>query len=208
MRSKSGLAKSIALDLITNEGLGTLFINVSFNGLLWGWVNYYSRSSLGVSQPLFTVFSGGESTTIHGLLWGWVNYYSRSSLGVSQPLFTVFSGGESTTFHGLLWGWVNYFSRSSLGVSKLLFTVFSGGESTTFHGLLWGSVNYFSPVFRIQISIGFGRLDPDLGGQKWPELEISFFFQFFEMLDVPFLRAEGFSCLLDVLYGGLGISKF
>ncbi len=36
VRSKSGLAKSIALDLITNEGLGTLFINVSFNGLLWG----------------------------------------------------------------------------------------------------------------------------------------------------------------------------
>ncbi len=115
---------------------------------------------------------------------------------------------RSTAFHGLLWGWVHYFSRSSMGVSQLLFTVFSGGESTTFHGPLWGSVNYFSLAFRIQISIDFGRLDPELGGQKWPELEISFFFLFFEMLDVPFLRAEGFSCLLDVLYGGLGISKF
>ncbi len=31
-------------------------------------------------------------------------------------------------------------------------------------------------------------------------------FHFFEVLDV-FLRVEGFSCSLDVLYGGLGISK-
>jgi hypothetical protein len=29
----------------------------------------------------------------------------------------------------------------------------------------------------------------------------------FEVLDVPLLRAEGFSCSLDVLYGGLGISR-
>jgi hypothetical protein len=32
-------------------------------------------------------------------------------------------------------------------------------------------------------------------------------FSCFEVLDVLFLRAEGFSCSLGVLYGGLGISK-
>jgi hypothetical protein len=31
-----GLFKAVGVDLVTKEGLGTLFINVSFNGLLWG----------------------------------------------------------------------------------------------------------------------------------------------------------------------------
>ncbi len=41
-----------------------------------------------------------------------------------------------------------------------------------------------------------GSLDPypDPGGQKWTR-------------KIEILRAEGFSCGLDVLYGGLGISK-
>ncbi len=44
-----------------------------------------------------------------------------------------------------------------------------------------------------------GLLDPDPGTPKE--------FSCFEVLDVLFLRAEGFSCSLDVLYEGLGRSK-
>jgi hypothetical protein len=43
-----------------------------------------------------------------------------------------------------------------------------------------------------------------LGCSVWdPDPEISCF----EVVDVLFFRAEGFSCSLDGLYGGLGMSK-
>ena len=35
-KDMGGLGKSIKVDLILREGLGTPFINVSFSGLLWG----------------------------------------------------------------------------------------------------------------------------------------------------------------------------
>lgn len=37
LRNQGSFAKSVASDIISREGLGTLFINVSFNGLLWGY---------------------------------------------------------------------------------------------------------------------------------------------------------------------------
>jgi len=36
-KDKSGYGKNAAVELITNEGRGTPFINVSFSGLLWGY---------------------------------------------------------------------------------------------------------------------------------------------------------------------------
>jgi hypothetical protein len=55
--------------------------------------------------------------------------------------------------------------------------------------------------------------DPDLDW-IWTQEDINthknlkkLIISFFEVLGVLFLRAEGFSCVLDVLYGGLGINK-
>jgi hypothetical protein len=59
----------------------------------------------------------------------------------------------------------------------------------------------FEPVFRIRIHIYFSRLDPVPEGkndkndpQKWKKVK-------------EFSRAEGFSCSLDVLCGGIGTIK-
>jgi hypothetical protein len=59
---------------------------------------------------------------------------------------------------------------------------------------------------RIRIQIA----DPGPRGQKWPtKIEKSTEFLCFEVLDVgSLLRAEGFSCSMGVLNGGLGISKW
>ncbi len=60
-----------------------------------------------------------------------------------------------------------------------------------------------------RIGSGFNRVrdsDPDPGGQKWPtkiEKKIEKFM--FWSVGWPLLRAEGFFCNLNVLYGGLGI---
>jgi hypothetical protein len=46
------------------------------------------------------------------------------------------------------------------------------------------------------------------GPQKWPtKIEKNTEFSCFESAGGSLLRAEGFSCSLGVLYGGLGISK-
>ncbi len=52
--------------------------------------------------------------------------------------------------------------------------------------------------------------DPDQGGQKWPrKVENCFFRNFmFWSAECSLLRAEGFFCNLDILYGGLGIVVF
>jgi hypothetical protein len=52
----------------------------------------------------------------------------------------------------------------------------------------------------IRIQIQEGKNDP----QKYKKIKR---FSCFEVLDVLFLRAEGFFCVLDVLYRGLGIGK-
>ncbi len=64
-------------------------------------------------------------------------------------------------------------------------------------------------MFRIRIRIDSSRLvqdpqrdaDPDPGGQNNPQISC------FEVQDGCFLlEAEGFSCSLDVLYGGLEVN--
>ncbi len=57
------------------------------------------------------------------------------------------------------------------------------------------------------IRIDFGRIDPDPGWQKWPTKidERVKIFHFWS--GECSLRAEGFTCSLDVRHGGLGISK-
>jgi hypothetical protein len=62
-------------------------------------------------------------------------------------------------------------------------------------------------MLRIRIRIDFVRLDSDQGGQKSPTKtekseEISCF------VWCSLLSAAGFSCSLDVLYGGFGITKY
>jgi hypothetical protein len=63
--------------------------------------------------------------------------------------------------------------------------------------------------FRIRIRIDFGRLDPDPdpGGQKRPiKLRKVTKLHIF-CAGCSLLRGEGFCSSLDVLYGGLGITK-
>ncbi len=49
-------------------------------------------------------------------------------------------------------------------------------------------------------------VDPDLGGKKITRIKYNFFRNFtFRNAGCSILRAEGFFCNLDVLYGGLGI---
>ncbi len=60
----------------------------------------------------------------------------------------------------------------------------------------------------IRIRIEIADPDPDPGGKKWPtKIEKSPEFSLFLSTGCSLLRAEGFSCSLGVLYGGLGISK-
>jgi hypothetical protein len=47
--------------------------------------------------------------------------------------------------------------------------------------------------------------DPDSGGKKRPTKEEKL--KIFHVLECWMLRSEGFFCNLDVLYGGLGMSK-
>jgi hypothetical protein len=50
--------------------------------------------------------------------------------------------------------------------------------------------------------------DPDPEGQKWPRnIENGLINFIFSRVGCSLLRAEGFSCSLDFLYGGQGISK-
>jgi hypothetical protein len=49
--------------------------------------------------------------------------------------------------------------------------------------------------------------DADRGWKNDPQSRIFFKSSCFQVLDGLFLRAEGFLCNLDVLYGGLGIGK-
>ncbi len=60
-----------------------------------------------------------------------------------------------------------------------------------------------------RIRVLFRNPDPDPGGQKWPpknrEKLINFMFW---SAGFSLLRAEGFSCVLKVLYGSLGIAIF
>ncbi len=61
----------------------------------------------------------------------------------------------------------------------------------------------------IRIRIQIADPDPDPGGQKWPtKIEKRTEFFFFLSAGCSLLRAQGFSCSLGVLYGGLGISKW
>ncbi len=70
---------------------------------------------------------------------------------------------------------------------------------------------HFYAVFRIRFRIDLGRPDPEPGGQevthknrkKWRNLKF-----WSAGWGCSLLMAEGFSCSLDVLYWGLGISKF
>jgi hypothetical protein len=59
----------------------------------------------------------------------------------------------------------------------------------------------------IRIGVGDANPYPDPGDRithkNWKSEKISCS----ELLDVLFLKAEGVSCSLDVLFGGLGISK-
>jgi hypothetical protein len=48
--------------------------------------------------------------------------------------------------------------------------------------------------------------DPDPGGQKYKNRKKSRIFMFLST-GCSLLRAEGFSCSLGILYGGLGINK-
>ncbi len=61
---------------------------------------------------------------------------------------------------------------------------------------------------RIRIRIKIAVPDPDSGGQKWPpkNRKKDRIFIFWSA-GCSLLRAEGFSCSLGVLYGGLGIGK-
>ncbi len=63
---------------------------------------------------------------------------------------------------------------------------------------------------RIQIADPDPDPDPDPGGQKWPtkiENRKKYRIFMFWSAGCSLFRAEGFSCSLGVLYGGLGISK-
>jgi hypothetical protein len=72
-------------------------------------------------------------------------------------------------------------------------------------GSAWIRIN-FSCWIRIWIRIQIA--DPDPGGEKLPtKIEKSPEFSCFLSTGCSLLRAEGFSCILGVLYGGLGISK-
>ncbi len=63
----------------------------------------------------------------------------------------------------------------------------------------------FNPVFRIRIRTDCGR--QDLGGQKLiTKREKKWIYFKFISAGCSLLMAEGFSCSLDVLYGGQGIS--
>ncbi len=67
-----------------------------------------------------------------------------------------------------------------------------------------GSAWIRSCWIRIRIQIA----DPDPGGQKWPQKTVKKDRIFiFWSAGCSLLRAEGFSCSLGVLYGGLGINK-
>ncbi len=58
------------------------------------------------------------------------------------------------------------------------------------------------------IRIRIRNPDPDPGGQKWPTKEEKNLYKFmYWSVGWPLLRAEGFFCNLDILYGGLGIGK-
>jgi hypothetical protein len=75
-------------------------------------------------------------------------------------------------------------------------------------GLL-GSVSYPDWI-RIQSGqwIRIRIRNPDPGGKKWPTTKEKTFGNFmFWSAGLSLLRAEGYSCSLDVLYGGLRISK-
>ncbi len=74
----------------------------------------------------------------------------------------------------------------------------------------------YDSVFRIRIRIDFGRLDPDPHWECGAESSRTtrthknrkkFRNFFFWSAGCSLLRGEGFWCCLDVLYGGLGISK-
>ena len=51
-----------------------------------------------------------------------------------------------------------------------------------------------------------GPVDPDSGEQNWPTKVEKIVFMFWSV-GWPLLRAEGFFCNLDILYGGLGIGN-
>jgi hypothetical protein len=49
--------------------------------------------------------------------------------------------------------------------------------------------------------------DPDPGGQNDPQISKKERIFMFRRTGCSLLRAEGFSCSLGIIYGGLGISK-
>ncbi len=74
----------------------------------------------------------------------------------------------------------------------------------------------FTAVFLIRIRIGSGfnqvririwNPDPDPGGQIWPTIIGKIKNFMFWSAECSLLRAEGFFCSFDVLYGGLGTGK-
>ncbi len=72
-------------------------------------------------------------------------------------------------------------------------------------GSAWIRIN-LSCWIRIRIRIQIA--DPDPGGQKWPtKIEKIPEFPCVLSTGCSLLRAEGYSCSLGILYGGLGISK-
>ena len=78
-----------------------------------------------------------------------------------------------------------------------------GSGSVSGSGSAWIRIN-LSCWIRIRIRIQIA--DPDPGGQKLPrKIEKSLEFS---CTGCSPLRAEGFSCSLGVLYGGLGIGKW
>ncbi len=71
----------------------------------------------------------------------------------------------------------------------------------------WIRIN-LSCWIRIRIRIQIVDPDPAPGGQKWPtKIEKTSRIFMFLSTGCSLSRAEGFSCSLGVLYGGLGISR-
>jgi hypothetical protein len=106
--------------------------------------------------------------------------------------------------------------RGRVNIVNNLISVLFSKDITNF--LVPGIVGSFRSIDKILLlssvsdtdpdSVRSVDLDPDPVGQKGPtKIGKNLEFSCFEVMDVLFLRAEGFFCSLEVLYGGLGIGE-
>eukprot|EP00095_Tigriopus_kingsejongensis_P003740 maker-scaffold1209_size55568-snap-gene-0.8 protein:Tk03740 transcript:maker-scaffold1209_size55568-snap-gene-0.8-mRNA-1 annotation:"scavenger receptor class b member 1-like" len=109
LRSKTGIAKSIGEGLVTSNGLGTPFINITFGGLLWGYqdelpclkLDRPSECATGEESPFAASSGGDDFGDDEGDDWDFKRRRKRSISEEEQSKWSKIESDPNSEWYGI-----------------------------------------------------------------------------------------------------------